>query len=447
MKKIAFFSILLTLICSGVVHAEIEIQEKFVLESHENNDAQNVRYLIIPKHYYNSLQENQDIQKPFRLPFSVKIDNLGSSPINLYQFYAETGQNTPKNVTKFIADHNAENLAAHNIEYYEIHGIPTISPPSLDSKDEIAFDLEIPLTDEIIYQDADGATQILLSVVNSMDDKENASVAFTLEKNDFTFEHDIKFDENGQPQMFLDIFNNNTLIRVYANSLDPLLIEKHASEGTRNAVQFMDQNGVFKIALKIEPEFAEENLFITERRLAKETQFITYEFKIFDKEENYTRTIEEMEQTTISGSTLLREILQAVHEKTNRSVNYEDGKGISITFEPGDSIEEFTEVVYQAIQEKAEGGSIRRESPKYIILYNKNLSSKEFRILESTALKQKEDVLNRYKLQPDRYPTAIKKLEREIEEIKQSLVEHEGIFFDSTTIQGGSIVYFPVNIS
>lgn len=446
MKKLLFFSVVLMLIVSHVTYAEIEIQEKFVLESPESEETQDERYLIIPKHYYTSLKEQQNISDPFRLPFNIKISNITDSPINLYHFYADTGEATPKNITKFIADENTEILAANNIEYYEIHDIPTISPPS-SSNNGISLDLEIPLTNDIVYQDVNGKMRVVLSLANPIAGEEKATMTFVLERNNFDFDHDIKFDENGHPQMFLDLFNNNTVVHVYANALDPLLIEKNASEGARNAIRFLQQGDVFKVALKIEPEFAEENQFITPEHLSKETRFITYEFKMYHEEANYNQIIEELEEVTISGSRLLREILQAIHKKTNRSVNYEDGKGISITFEKGDSLEEFTDLVYQEIQEKMEGSGTRTESPKYIILYNKSLNTKEFNILGSTLLNQKEDLLNRYKLQPDRYPTAIKKLEREIEEIKQSLVEHEGEFLDPETIQGGSIVYFPVNIS
>lgn len=446
MKKVVFFSFFLMLILSSTTQAEIEIQEKFILETPEKQEVKSGQYLIIPKSYYDSLKDKQNIQEPFRLPFTVKIDNISDNAINLYHFYNNAGQDAPKNITKFIVDQNQEHLQAKNIEYHEIHGIPTLSPPPLGAKGEISFDIEIPLTDEILYQDADGTMQVSIFLAkHPLNEKEQATVSFLLARNEFTFEHDIKFDIDGNPQMFLDIFNNNTMIHVYANSLDPILIEKNASEGARNAILFLKKDAIFKLALKIVPEFPEENLFITYDYLANETQFITYEFKKFDKEEEYNQAIEEIEQITISGSKLLREILQAIHEKINRSVNYEDGKGISIQFEQGDSIEEFTQMVYQAIRKNVDGAEARVESPKYIILYNKNLNTREFRISESTMLKQKEDVLNRYNLQPDKYPTAIKELEQEIEEIKQSLVEHEGKFFDPDTIQDGSIVYFPVN--
>jgi hypothetical protein len=448
MKKVISFSLFLILVLAAMAHAEISIKEKFSLESHSDKQGRSEEILlIIPSAYYDSLQEKQEISAPFRLPFTVTIDNISGNEINLYHFYRMKDKEE-ENITKFLADQNTENLKAKNIEYHEIHGIPTLSPPPVE-KGKLEFDLEIPLIEEMFSRDSNGRMQVSFSLSKRpVSEGETATVSFFLAKNEFAIDHDIKFDTDGNPQMFFDIFDNNTVINVYANSLDPMRIEKNATEGSRNAVPFIRKGNTYKIALKIEPLFAEENTFITPQELNNETQFIAYDLTKLEDAENYSGLVQEIEEVTISGTKLLREILQNIHEKTNRSVNYEDGRGISITFEGGDDGEKFTTIVYDVIQEKLQDQdpSIEAKSWNYVIRYNKDLGTQDFRIAESQTLKQKEDVLSRYKLQPDRYPTAIKKLQKEIDDLKQNLIEHEGKFLDPSTIEAGSIIYFPVNL-
>ncbi len=448
MKKIITFSLLSLLVLSTITHAEISIKEKFALESLGTKGGSSELLLVIPSAYYDSLKEQQSISTPFRLPFTITIDNISGSAINLYHFYKGTDPKEDENITKFIAEQNSKRLQARNIEYLEIHGIHTFSPPPVE-KGRLTLDFEIPLTEEVLSRASDDKMRVSFSLTKRpFDEGEMATVSFLLAKNEFSFEHDIKFGTAGNPQMFFDIFENNTVINAYANSVDPLRIEKSASQGSRNAVQFITKGNVFKIALKIEPLFAEENTFITPDYLQNETRFVSYELSTLNSAESYNALVQEVEEITISGSKLLRDIIRDLHEQTGRSVNYEDGRGISILFEQEDSIEKFTQLVYGVLKEKMEGQEteIEPKSTKYIIRYNKDLNTKDFRISESPTLKQKEDILSRYKLQPDRYPTAIKKLQKELDELKKDLVEHGGKHFDPSTIEGGSLVYFPVNL-